>query len=177
MKLETIKKICKRTKDITIYESQYISNGECMVKLPNTMRANCGNIFDILSISEQEAEKYQLQWFPELPPLVEVTDYTDEEMLHTFPVMLHYQNYDLLALTDGIKVYFILVDYVRQMKPMNVRYALRGGSVSVFDGLLYLGTIETIDMSASGLKQIFSVLAERMQIPEPSDQVEFEEDE
>ncbi len=177
MKIETIKKICKKTKEIFIYDNRYVSNGLCMVRFPDKIYPNMGNIFELLSISEIESEKYQVYELETVPPLFDGGDYAGEEMLRTLGVVIRYQGMDMLPMTDWEKVYFVDAEYVRLMKPAMVRYALRSGDIAVFDGLVYLGTVKPVDMSASNLKRIFGELAERMQMPELSDQIEFEEDE
>jgi hypothetical protein len=45
----------------------------------------------------------------------------------------------------------------------------------VFDGLVYLGTVKPVDMSASNLKRIFGQLAERMSC-KVEEQMEIEEE-
>ena len=78
------------------------------------------------------------------------------------------------CMTDREKVYFVDAEYVRLMKPVMVRYALRGEDIAVFDGLVYLGTVKPVDMSASNLKHIFGKLAE-MTESRGEEQMEIEE--
>ena len=95
-------------------------------------------------------------------------------MLRGLGVMIHYQGMDMLPMMDRGKVYFIDAEYIRLMKPAMVRYALRGEDIAVFDGLVYLGTVKPVDMSASNLKHIFGELAERMNC-KAEEQMEIEE--
>lgn len=174
MKIETIKKICKKTKEIFIYDNRYVSNGLCMVRFPDRIYPNMGNIFELLSISEIESEKYQVYEFETVPPLFDGGDYAGEEMLQTLGLTIHYQGMDILPMTDGEKVYFVEAEYVRLMKPAMVRYALRSGDIAVFDGLVYLGTVKPVDLTASNLKRVFGKLAEKMSC-KAAEQMEIEE--
>lgn len=178
MKIDNIKKIVKKSKTIIIYDRKWISNGECITKIPERVFINSSNVFNILSIDEGQEDKYQVGEVEVTPVWFDGDDYKGETLLAVVPFLVYYRGVDYIIFCDENKCYFADVSYIKAMELRSARYVLRGDMVAVFDGMIFCGCIAPCDMGASKLGGVFSSLAERMRRTETDDgQIEFEEDE
>lgn len=150
MKLDSITKMIKKTKNIFIFTAkngtQWISNSYCTVLIIGLPVLNRDNIYTILSIEKSDDEKYYYSECDHFP--LSGDDMSpDEDVCERIEPNIVYTGRELTLLNTRFGIAAVRSKYISYFGDLEmINFVLRDGHIAVMDGMLLQGYIEPVKL-------------------------------